>query len=67
MSIHIPDTKTNALERCVSDCEKAVIIHTLLKTKGDKSQAAELLGIKESLLTKKIHQYEIDCTQFELK
>lgn len=65
MSIHIPDTKTNALERCVWEAEKAVIIHALLKTRGDKSQAAELLGIKESLLTKKIHHYEIDCTQFE--
>ena len=58
-------TSGNTLQRCVSDCEKAVIIHALLKTKGDQSQAAELLGIKESLLTKKIHQYEIDCAQFE--
>jgi len=67
MSIHIPDTKINALQRCVSECEKAVIEHVLLKTKGNQSEAAALLGINERTLADKIHQYEIDCAQFELK
>jgi len=57
--MHITNNKVNTLKRCVSDCEKAVITHVLLKTRGDKSQAAELLGIKESLLAEKIRHYEI--------
>ena len=65
MSIRIPNTKINALERCIAECEQAVIIHVLLKTKGDKSKAAELLGVKESFLAEKIKQYAIDCAQFE--
>ena len=67
MSIRIHKAKTNALARCVYECEKAVIMHVLLKTKGDQSEAASLLGIKESFLADKIHQYEIDCARFELK
>jgi DNA-binding NtrC family response regulator len=63
--MHITETKVNALERCICECEKAVIIHVLLKTKGDKSEAAELLGVKERFLANKINQYAIDCAQFE--
>ncbi len=59
------DTKANALERCVSDCEKMVIIHALRRTKGNKSDAAEILGITKYILASKIHKYEINCTQFE--
>lgn len=58
-------TSANTLQRCVSDCEKAVILHVLLKTNSDLSLAAELLGIKESSLKEKINFYAIDCTQFE--
>ena len=58
-------TSGKTLQRCVSDCEKAVILHVLLKTNGDLSLAAELLGIKESSLKEKINLYAIDCTQFE--
>lgn len=57
----------NTLKRCVSDCEKALIIHVLLKTKGSLSLAAQLLGIKKNILTKKIHQYGIDCLQEKSK
>jgi Nif-specific regulatory protein len=57
--------KENALERCVSDCERAVIIHALRRTNGDKSNAARILGTTKRVLAGKIHKYEIDCTQFE--
>jgi DNA-binding NtrC family response regulator len=55
----------NALERCVSDCEKTVIIHALRRTKGNPSDAAAILGTTKRVLAGKIHKYEIDCTQFE--
>jgi len=55
----------NTLQRCVADCEKAVIIHVLLKTNSDLSLAAELLGIEEICLKEKINLYAIDCAQFE--
>lgn len=55
----------NALERCVSDCEKTVIIHALRRTKGDPAVAAQMLGTSKRILAGKIHKYEIDCTQFE--
>jgi len=55
----------NALERCVSDCEKTVIIHALRRTHGDTRVAAQILGTTKRVLAGKIHKYEIDCTQFE--
>lgn len=57
--------RENALERCVVDCEKTVIIHALRRTKGNKSDAAEILGTTKRILAHKIHKYDIDCTQFE--
>jgi Nif-specific regulatory protein len=54
----------NVLERCVSDCEKAVIIHALARTKGNQSAAAKLLGTTKRILTYKVHKYGIDCEQF---
>ncbi|MCK7468358.1 MAG: helix-turn-helix domain-containing protein [Desulfosudis oleivorans] len=57
--------RENALERCVSDCEKTVIIHALRRTKGNTSDAAQILGTTKRVLAGKIHKYEIDCTQFE--
>ena len=57
----------NTLERCVYDCERAVILHVLRRTKGDAQAAAELLGTTKRVLTGKIHKYEIDCTQFEME
>ncbi|MGP8154206.1 MAG: helix-turn-helix domain-containing protein [Smithella sp.] len=57
----------NVLERCVSDCEKTVIIHALSRTKGNQSAAAVLLGTTKRILTYKIHKYGIDCEQFKEK
>ena len=55
----------SALERCVSDCEKTVILPALRRTKGDAVAAARMLGTNKRVLAGKIHKYEIDCTQFE--
>ena len=54
----------NVLERCVFDCERTVIIHALIKSKGNQSAAARLLGTTRRILTYKIHKYNIDCMQF---
>jgi Nif-specific regulatory protein len=59
-----PETGKNVLERCVSDCEKTVIIHVLTRTKGNQSAAAKLLGTTKRILTYKVHKYGIDCQQF---
>ena len=55
----------NVLERCVFDCEKTVIIHALVRTKGNQSAAAKLLGTTRRILDYKIHKYGIDCEQFK--
>ena len=55
----------NVLERCVSDCEKTVILHALARTKGNQSAAAKLLGTTKSSLTYKVHKYGVDCEQFK--
>ena len=54
----------NVLERCVFDCERTVIIHALIKSKGNQSAAARLLGTTRRILTYKIHKYNIDYMQF---
>lgn len=58
-------TGKNVLERCVSDCEKTVIVHALTRTKGNQSAAAQLLGTTKRVLTYKVHKYGIDCGQFK--
>jgi Nif-specific regulatory protein len=58
------ETRENVLERCVFDCEQAVIIHALAKTKGNQTAAAELLGTTKRILSYKVHKYGIDCEQF---
>ncbi len=55
----------NALERCLWDCERTVIIHALRRTGGDAADAARILGTSKRILAGKIHKYEIDCTQFK--
>jgi DNA-binding NtrC family response regulator len=62
MDSHKSDYKDNVLKRCGSDCERTVIIHVLTRTKGNQSEAAEILGITKSVLASKIDKYEIDCT-----
>ena len=57
----------NVLERCVADCEKTVIIHALMRTKGNQSAAATLLGTTKRILTYKVHKYDIDCAKARLQ
>jgi Nif-specific regulatory protein len=59
------NTSENILERCVFDCERAVISHALLKTKGNISAAARLLGTTTRIMTYKVHKYGIDCEQLK--
>jgi Nif-specific regulatory protein len=64
MDNHKLDTGENILERCVFDCEKTILIHALVRTKGNQSAAAELLGTTKRILRYKVHKYGIDCEQF---
>jgi Nif-specific regulatory protein len=60
------EPRENVLERCVIDCEKTVIVHALIRTKGNQADAAELLGTTRRILAHKVHKYGIDCQQFKL-
>jgi Nif-specific regulatory protein len=59
------NTDENILESCVSDCERAVISHALVRTKGNLSAAARLLGTTRRIMTYKVHKYGIDYEQFK--
>ncbi|KQC06182.1 MAG: hypothetical protein APR62_08315 [Smithella sp. SDB] len=58
-------SQEDVLARCVLDCEKAVIMHALVKTKGNQAAAARLLGTTMRILTYRIHKYGIDCEKFK--
>ena len=55
----------NKLQRFIFDCEKTVIRHVLVKTKGNITAAARLLGTTRRILTYKVHKYGIDYEQFK--
>jgi Nif-specific regulatory protein len=59
------NTGENVLESCVSDCEKAVISHALVRTKGNLTTAAKLLGTTRRILTYKVYKYGINYEQFK--
>ncbi len=59
------NTGENKLQRFVSDCEKTVIRHVLVKTKGNITAAARLLGTTRRIMTYKVHKYGIDYEQFK--
>ena len=59
------NTGENVLERCVFDCERAVISHALVRTKGNISAAAKLLGTTRRILDYKVHKFGIDYEQFK--
>ena len=61
------NTGENVLERCVIDCERAVISHALVRAKGNLSAAARLLGTTKRILTYKVHKYGIAFEQFRRK
>jgi Nif-specific regulatory protein len=59
------NTEKNTLQRFVFDCEKTVIRHALVRTKGNITAAARLLGTTRRILTYKVHKYGIDYEQFK--
>lgn len=59
------NTEKNTLQRFVFDCEKTVIRHALVRTKGNITAAARLLGTTRRVLTYKVHKYGIDYEQFK--
>jgi len=67
MNRYKPDSGKDVLKRCVVDCEKMVIMHTLIRTKGDQSEAAQLLGTTTRILAHKLQKYGIDCEELKLK
>ena len=46
----------------VSIVEKSIIQNTLIKTKGNQTQAAEILGINRNTLRKKIAELKLDVS-----
>lgn len=50
----------NVLERCVSECEKAVITHVLKRTQGNQSAAARMLGLTKRIFGYKVRKYGIE-------
>ena len=67
MNRYKPDAGKDVLKRCVVDCERMVIIHTLIKTKGDPAEAAELLGTTTRVLAHKVQKYGINCEELKVK
>lgn len=61
------NAKENVLERCVVDCERAVIIHALIKTKGKQLAAANLLGTTKRSLNYKIRKYKINFELYKIR
>ena len=55
----------NTLERCVSECEREVILHALRRASGNLADAAQMLGATKRGLARKIRKYDIDRRQFE--
>ncbi len=53
-----PRTVEIEIGSTISDIEKRVIVETLAHTRGDKSRAAQILGIGRKTLYRKLQQYE---------
>ena len=60
-----PCSEGNILERCLSDCEKTVILHALRRTGGDLGEAARILGTTKRILAGKMRTYDIPCGPFQ--
>jgi Nif-specific regulatory protein len=54
----------NVLERCVSECEKAVITHVLKRTQGNQSAAARMLGLTKRIFGYKVRKYGIESEKW---
>jgi Fis family transcriptional regulator, factor for inversion stimulation protein len=50
---------SNLHEMVVSSVEKSLLANVMVRTKGNQSQAAEMLGITRSTLRTKIEKYKL--------
>ncbi|HHV15288.1 MAG TPA: AAA family ATPase, partial [Gelria sp.] len=48
------------LPQAVESLEKQIIIKTLKKVNGNKTQAAKILGIHSSALYRKLNKYDLE-------
>jgi DNA-binding NtrC family response regulator len=53
------DGASSTLSHIISEAEKGYIMKILKKTKGNKTKAAEILGISRKTLWEKIKSYDI--------
>ena len=53
----------NILDRCVSQCEKAVITHVLRRTRGSLPEAARLLGMNRKRFLGKLRKHGIEMEE----
>lgn len=56
----------NDLNLTLTDIEKNAIIRALFKSKGNQLEAAKLLGIHRNTLSRKIRQYDINDSDWEV-
>lgn len=63
-SSKLSDNENLNLHNAIINLEKELILKALNKTKGNKSKAAELLGINRRQLFTKLHQYNIHSSSF---
>ena len=55
------DGESSTLSHIISEAEKGYIMKILKKTKGNKTKAAEILGISRKTLWEKIKSYDINA------
>jgi DNA-binding NtrC family response regulator len=55
------------VDRAAADAERITIRHALEATRGNKSQAARLLGVDYKTLHLKMKRYAIEASQFRAK
>jgi len=58
--------RKGTLNKVLEDVEKQMIIDTLVTTKGNLAQAAEIIGITERILGLRIRKYMIDPKRYKI-
>lgn len=62
----IPSVSASSELMTVAEMEKDLILRTLEKVSGNKSKAAEILGISSRTLRNKLHEYNMDLNDSDL-